>query len=317
MIREPLVEMNKHVEPDIADAADRKEPPPALLYEMVRSFVSMAATLNLSQSVRELNSTRQTVRRHITNLEAAMGLKLFEVDERRYRLTPEGEEALPEAADFLGRGAAWLNGQINRVGHLQRLKARVGEWEFFQEQQPVGLIWDDTSILLRETLRAWCISGGQIENPNFAHVRPFLIVYRQTELGWICVEFGRKSVYVNWFGQEYAQSSIGRTLGQMPAGQAFSNLLNEAFEEVQATQTARLDHVMTRMPRPDPERLVPVAYQRLMLTGFFPDGSPAVMSLIQPVENVRISSMDPAQSSALEPVEPSEFGREDARFEIF
>jgi len=42
---------------------------PPLLYEMVRSFTVLADTLNLSQAVRLLGSTRQTVRRHIAQIE--------------------------------------------------------------------------------------------------------------------------------------------------------------------------------------------------------------------------------------------------------
>ena len=40
-----------------------------LLFEMLRSFTTLARTLNLSHAVEELNSTRQTIRRHISQLE--------------------------------------------------------------------------------------------------------------------------------------------------------------------------------------------------------------------------------------------------------
>ena len=65
------------------DPADSSPAMPALLYEMMRSFVALARTLNLSQAVEALGSTRQTVRRHIAQLEQAMGLSLFEVEQRR------------------------------------------------------------------------------------------------------------------------------------------------------------------------------------------------------------------------------------------
>jgi len=41
------------------------QPSHAILFELLRSFTTLARTLNLSHAVKELRSTRQTVRRHI------------------------------------------------------------------------------------------------------------------------------------------------------------------------------------------------------------------------------------------------------------
>ncbi|MEW9918440.1 LysR family transcriptional regulator [Marimonas sp. MJW-29] len=307
--------MNQTTNIENMAAVAATDAPPALLYEMIRSFVTLASTLNLSHAVHELNSTRQTVRRHISHLEACMGAPLFVVEDRRYQLSALGESMLPSAKDILARGALWLRGQSRFFNGLQQLHASVQDWDFYQQQQPLGNIWTDSSILLRETFRAWTMAGGEIESPLLAHVRPYLIIYRQSELGWICVEFGQKSVYVNWFGQDYARSSIGRPISQMPAGEEFSHLIYAAFEEVQAAQMARLDHVFTRMPRGEAGELTPVAYQRLILSGFFPDRSPAVMSLVVPVDEVHIPGIDLRQMSELGPVDVIELPPEEARFE--
>ena len=61
-----------------------------LLFEMIRSFTTLAKTLNLSHAVSELNSTRQTVRRHIAQLEAVKGETLFTLESRQYHLTEAG-----------------------------------------------------------------------------------------------------------------------------------------------------------------------------------------------------------------------------------
>jgi len=289
--------------------------PPGLLFEMIRSFVTLAEKLNLSHAVRELGSTRQTVRRHISTLEEAMGVPLFFVDERQYFLTVAGENALPDAKDIMARGTTWLRGQSSSIGHLQHLKAQMDGWDFYQQQQPLGRIWEDRSLLLRETFRAWCMAAGEIENPLFAHVRPYLIIYRKTDQDWICVEFGEKSVYVNWFGRDFARSSIGRPIAQLPAGEEFSHLIYQAFDQVQATQSARLDHVFTLMPRAGGGAHAPVAYQRLILNGFFPDRSPAVMSLIMPVDHPVIAGLEPHKLESLHPVVPIPFETSEARFE--
>ena len=317
MICIPMVMMNQATDIRNASVLRANNEPPALLFEMIRSFVTLAATLNLSHAVKDLGSTRQTVRRHISHLEDSMGEPLFLVEDRRYQLSPLGEAVLPSAKDILARGVLWLNGQSRSVGQLQQLHASRDDWDFYQQQQPLGLIWDDSSILLRETFRAWSMAGGEIESPLFAHVRPYLIIYRQSDVGWICVEFGQKSVYVNWFGQDYARSSIGRPISKMPAGEEFSHLIYEAFDEVQAAQMVRLDHVFTRMPRADSEGLAPVAYQRLMLSGFFPDKSSAVMSLVVPVEEVKITGLDLSRVEGLDPVEMIDIPLSEARFERF
>ena len=315
MICLPLDEMNDATNIAKVAALRANNVPPALLFEMVRSFVTLASTLNLSHAVSDLASTRQTVRRHITLLEETMDMSLFIVEDRRYRLSPMGEQVLPSAKDLLARATLWANGQVLDQGYLQHLHAEVEDWVLYQQQQPLGLIWDDPFVLPRETFRAWTMSGGEIESPSFAHVRPYLIIYRQSDVGWICVEFGQKSVYVNWFGQDYARSSIGRTIAQMPAGEEFSNLVYEAFEEVQAGQTVRLDHVYTRMPRGAAQKLAPVAYQRLMLSGFFPDKSPAVMSLVMPVGELKISGLDPQEISGMDALDAVDIPLSEAHFE--
>lgn len=306
--------IKEHPAPAVEENASSK-PPPALLFEMIRSFVTLASTLNLSHAVKDLNSTRQTVRRHISSLETAMGGPLFLVDDRRYQLTALGESVLPDAKDILARGITWLRGQASSHGHLQKLKAHVGDWDFYQQQQPLGAVWKDNHILVRETLRAWAMSSAQIEAETFRHVRPYLIIYRRSEVGWICVEFGEKSVYVNWFGIDFARSSIGRPLSQMPAGEEFSHLIYQAFDEAESKQIARLDHVFTRMPQQPAGTLAPVAYQRLILNAFFPDGSPAVMSLVQPVDEVNIADLDLSGVEGLTKMQPSDFTTEMARFE--
>jgi len=146
-------------------------------------------------------------------------------------------------------------------------------------------------------------------------VRPFLTIYRHSVIVWICVRFGHKSVYLKRFGQDYARSGIGRPFSKMPAGVEFSHLIYEAFDEVQAAQMALLDHVLTHLPRSAADTLVPIAYQRLVLSGAFPDGSPAVMSLVLPVEELNISDLEPSRTSNLGPLEQFEFPPEEAVFE--
>ena len=67
------------------------------MFEMLRSFTTLAETLNLSHAVVLLGSTRQTVRRHIQQLEEMRGEALFEVHDRQYVLTDAGDRSVREA----------------------------------------------------------------------------------------------------------------------------------------------------------------------------------------------------------------------------
>ncbi|MEP1586691.1 MAG: LysR family transcriptional regulator [Tateyamaria sp.] len=286
-----------------------------LLFEMMRSFTTLARTLNLSHAVTELNSTRQTVRRHISQLEVLRGKPLFYVSDRRYELTDEGHAALPEAEALLTRSRAWSRGEMGSYGALQYLQTGRGDWVFYQQQQAMGSIWKDESVLLRETYRAWMMASGEIENQNLAHVRAHLLVFRHAENGWICVEFGERSAYVKWFGHDYARSSVGRPIARLPAGEELGQMLDQSFVDIETAQTARLDHVYTRMPLPHGEKQVTMVYQRLMMAGFFPDGSPAVITLVEPTSNVNIVGLDAEMRKSITDIMPSDFDPKDAFFE--
>ena len=164
----------------------------ALLHEMLRSFTTLAETLNLSRAVRELGSTRQTVRRHIAQLEEAKGVKLFRLEDRQYHLTEEGERALPEALDLLMRGRSWLMGHVSHYDGMLRVYATLPEdRSFWLQQRPMGELWSSKRPLLRECFRAWALSGGELESDLMSHVRPYFMVYRDSPNGWICVGYCR------------------------------------------------------------------------------------------------------------------------------
>ncbi len=288
-VRSPLTQ-------DQADSVPQKaavSTPPALLYEMIRSFTTLARTLNLSHAVTELSSTRQTVRRHISLLEEAIGDKLFDMEGRNYRLTELGVEMLPEAQDLLARGRIWLSGQASHVGNLLRFSHHEQNgWHYHQQQQPLDHIWGARSALLRDTITGWSRAQGHLEADELQAVRPYVLVYRHTENGWICVEIGEKSFYSGWWGWKHARSSIGRNLGKFPGGPEFESLLNQSFEDVMSTGGLRLDEVVTQFPRETGGAPVPLAYQRLLLGGRFPDNSFALITVVDRSEKVRIRGLD-------------------------
>lgn len=293
----------------------------ALLYEMVRSFTTLARTLNLSHAVKELGSTRQTLRRHISILEELKGVELFEVRDRQYHLTEEGSRALPEALDILSRTSSWLMGHVSHYNGMQRIHAVLPDKSsFWLQQQPIGELWMSERSLLRECFRAWALAGGDLESKAMKHVRPFFMVYRNSLNGWICVEIGDLASYVSWYGWATARSSIGRALFGLPGGDEFAHLMVEPFEDASKHQNTRLDHIHTQLRREPDGPHVPLNYRRLLLAGRFPDGSPALISVLDRCYDINITDLGSDELNAMPrdlamPAHPLELLYEQQKYE--
>ena len=274
-----------------------------LLFEMIRSFATLAKTLNLSHAVAELKSTRQTVRRHISQLEEMRGEQLFNVVNRRYELTEAGAAALPAALSLLGHGRLWLRGQMRDVDGLMGMEYidPASGWYYHQQQQPISVAFNGHSELFRAALQCWTESCGKLEHPNMKRVRPFALIYRDTTAGWLCTEVGEKSFYSKWWGWAAARSSVGRSLDQFPFGPELARVMDVPLREVQTTHGLRLDQVVTRVPRSKdgpPEHLV---FERLLLGCQMPDESFALMVVVDRPDRIRVKGLT---QSSLEEMTP-------------
>lgn len=264
-----------------------------LLFEMLRSFTTLAHTLNLSHAVDDLNSTRQTVRRHIAQLEELRGEALFVVVNRRYELTPAGEAALPSALSLLGHGRLWLKGQIKDVDGLMGMSyTDKSGWYYHQQQQPISIAWSNPSGLFRAAIQSWGEAQGALEHPRIARVRPYALIYRDTAAGWICTEVGEKSFYSRWWGWAAARSSVGRSLDQFPFGPELARVMDVPLREVQTTRGMRLDQVVTRIPRRPGEAPEHLVFERLLLGCHMPDGSFALMVVVDRPDTIRVAGLD-------------------------
>ncbi|WP_299412974.1 LysR family transcriptional regulator [uncultured Sulfitobacter sp.] len=284
--------MNQTVK--IEDLVQSSTITPSLLYEMMRSFSGLAETLNLSQAVEELGSTRQTVRRHIAQLEEAMGFKLFDVQQRRYVLTDRGARALAPARVLLDQGSVWYRGQFEHVAGMLKFSFDDGNgWMYHQQEQPISMVWSCKSDLLRVSLQSWAAAGGQLESPHMEKIRPHLVAYRDNAEGWICVEVGEQSFYSIWFGWAQARSSVGRSLNQFPGGSAVASLADAPFQAIGMGHGIRVDQVVTRLPLGgDENQMELIAFDRLLMGVQLPDGSPAIVSVVDRACEIRISGLN-------------------------
>ena len=271
-----------------------------ILFEMLRSFVTLARTLNLSQAVRELNSTRQTVRRHIDILEKARGEKLFELKDRHYQLTETGKRAIPEAEIILARGNAWLSGQLEMADNLQTItidnhKSNPEEPILYSQQHKLNTIWQHGTPLLRHGIESWVNARAEIENEAFAAVRPYWIIFRRLGDKWFCVEIGEQSALASWFGWTWTKSAIGRIWEETPVGPELGDHILRDYDWVVNTGGARLDHQYRHVPREENGPAIAISFQRLLLACKFPDGSSGLVTLSDRTRQIDIPALDTSQ----------------------
>ncbi|MEO0390290.1 MAG: LysR family transcriptional regulator [Pseudomonadota bacterium] len=272
-----------------------------LLFEMLRSFTALAAHLNLSQAVEELGSTRQTVRRHIALLEEAKGSPLFEVRDRQYQLTDAANKALPEAHALLARGRAWLSSEAGFEHGMLHIAKDEGDWRFFLQQQPLSNMWQNGTPFLQTCIQAWAEAQGNIEHPAFEKIRPYVMVFRPYEKDWVCTEVGKQSSYASWFGWEWQKSAVGRKLGALPGGPVIAAVMMDAFNEIKAHNGLRLDHVHTTVARSENEPMMPLSYMRLLLGARYPDGSFALVNIIERTNDIQIEQMPDKYNRCMDP----------------
>lgn len=264
----------------------------SILFELLRSFTTLARTLNLSHAVAELNSTRQTVRRHVSLLEKMLGEDLFELRNRQYHLTESGVRVLPEAEDLLARAQGWVSGQTRLVnGLFAATYTTHPDFDYFQQCHPISAAFQSSSFLIREGVAAWANAAGELEHPAMQGIRDYLLVYRYFSDNWVLAEIGPESSYASWFGWVTARSNVGVPLTKMPFGSIVGHLIEMPFREVAKSHGLWFDHVHTQVKRTPDGPFVPISYQRLLMGCRFPDSSFALVTLIDRTHDIVIEGL--------------------------
>lgn len=236
--------------------------------------------------------SRQTVRRHLNDLEELRGEVLLDFNERKYRLTEAGQQALLEAEILLQKAEAWVSKESGSVNGLLKVSLELdGKTPFHAQRHPLSRIWKSAPPLIQEGVRAWGASDFMLEAPAIQKIRPYLIVYRKNRGDWICTEVGEHSSYVSWLGWTWAKSAIGASFESDPVGNTADTFVLEAYETVVRTGGIWYDHISTRLVRDDVEKTVPVNYQRLVFCCLFPNGEPAVASLVARTNMIEIDGL--------------------------
>lgn len=269
---------------------------------MVRAFVCLSRHLNLSKTCNELNTTRQTVRRHITDLEVIFGEPLFEVVERQYHLTAHGHGLLDEAKSLLLRFDSWAGQsslKMNTSGGLEKLQYTDADGNVFHSQQhPVSQIALKGLPIMKTAFAAWAKAETQIEHEAMDKIRRYAVIFRKGPTDWVFVHVGKESAYERWFGWARSRSAIGKLMSDHNLGDEYDEFSGGAYSRIYDEGGVRLDHISAHLPKDggEPQH---GSFQRLLLGGVFPDGTPGLILISAITEQIDIDALEEADRPRL------------------
>ncbi|MEP2030145.1 MAG: LysR family transcriptional regulator [Paracoccaceae bacterium] len=264
---------------------------------MLRAFVCMSRNLNLSRTCLELGATRQTVRRHLTDLERIKGEPLFLVTDRQYQLTPFGKESLDGAKSLLLHFDTWAGQsslKMNSSSGLQKLQYTDSDGRVYHSQQhPVSQIAFEGLPVMKKAFVGWGNAETQIEHKAMDDIWPYMVLFRKGPLGWVFVHVGKESAYARWFGWAWSRSAIGKLISDDNVGDEYNEFSLGAYSRIYDEGGVRLDHIFAHLQK-DGGELQPVTFQRLLLGGVFPDGTPGLIVLAALTEKIEIEAVEDA-----------------------
>lgn len=269
---------------------------------MVRAFVCLSRHLNLSKACSELNTTRQTVRRHITDLEAIFDAPLFEVVDRQYQLTSHGDELLDEAKALLLRLDSWAGQSFLKRNYsegLEKLEYTDADGNVFHSQQhPVSQIALKGLPIMKKAFVAWGNAETRIEHESMDEIRPYTVIFRKGPAGWVFVHVGKESAYARWFGWAWSRSAIGKVMNDHNFSDEYKEFSRGAYSRIYDEGGVRFDHISAHLPK-DGGAPQPGTFQRLLLGCVFPDGTPGLILLAAITEQIEIDALEDADRPRL------------------
>ena len=259
---------------------------------MLQSFVVLARTQNLSTTVETLDVSRQTIRRHVAELEQRAGEPLFDTTNRQYRLTDRGQKLMGDAEMLLERSVACINNTIASPFDLLGTEIFIDEvsWLYAQQHSLID-VWSAAPPIIQRGFEAWNQAKGRLDSPAFDQIRPYILVYRRYREEWLIVEVGDQSAYCTWLGKSTAKSELGRGLDLGEKFQPLVEYWRKPYNAVLGTGGAWYEHISVSVPRKLGGEPVPVNYQRLLVACKFPDDQPAIVVFAARTDKCDIPAM--------------------------
>ncbi len=260
--------------------------------EMLRSLTIVGREPNLSRAARGAGLARHTLRRHIKSLETMTGHTYLRLDGTEYSLTDAGRGAVAFAQKILGFCERFASAEANVLGGLTHASMLINEGWFHTQQHPVNRVFTEPNELLASGLGCWADSRGKLESAPMDRIRDRLVVMRPQAGQWICVDIGARSALADLLGWEKVKSVVGQPMMETAAGSTADRLLSDPLDHVLIFGGVWHDHVSARFPAATDKSQEPINYQRLIFSCSFPDGSPAIASLVHRTNDIEIAGVE-------------------------
>jgi hypothetical protein len=261
---------------------------PTISFAMLRSFVELGTSLNLTSTVSRLGVSRQTIRRHIRDLELILQLQLFETGVKTYQLTEQGREFLAESSRLMDHVQDVMSGVLCASRHAHDVTFNPeGERYYLSKQHSLMDCSNSNCHLIRHGFASWMSSRGQLSSDELERLMPFLAIYRYQRDGWVYMHVGEQSSLATWLGPVWARSEIGTFVHDDAVANPSDRFVFDAYKSVFVTGSPRLDHVATVIPVSREGEMQPINYQRLTMVGVLPDGTHVLLVL-----SVRTNEID-------------------------
>lgn len=166
----------------MTELPDSRRKTPLIELRLWRQFVTLSEELHFGRAAQQLNMTQPPLTQAIAQLEAVLGLKLFDRTKRSVQLTAAGSALVPEVRDLLARAQALpayaRAAASGEVGQLRlAFVSTVGfsllpQWvRTFRERFPraaLELIEATGDVQLQLLARGEVDAGFMLHSPGFA-----------------------------------------------------------------------------------------------------------------------------------------------------
>ncbi|MEM9734276.1 MAG: LysR family transcriptional regulator [Pseudomonadota bacterium] len=250
--------------------------------QLIEAFAAFGETLNVTHAADKLKISRPTMLRRLRTLEKLCGGAIIDKsDPNRFRMTEFGEAWLGEAMTWLEQGDALRSHGFARLTGLMSAQSGDGKEPFYAQQHALKNVWTHGVALFDAAMTAWTDAKGKADSPLLAEARAVSILSRLNGQAFVIVEIGKKAPMVEWLGEAWCLSSIGKPLSATPMSSAADRFVTHAYRQALKTGSPWYDHVSADLPRAALGRIQRANYRRLILPVEFPDGSPAIMSIVE------------------------------------
>lgn len=245
-----------------------------LLYGYVRSFVRLAYLGDVREAALQLGTTRQSIKRHVLELENLLEAQLFETIGATSRLTNMGALWLPRAQEFFELAGAFLN----RKGSNQA--------QYRSTQLPLRMLLRDpsNSELLRSFALSWMQDGQSTRSRCYSSYKDHCILYERVAGSWQSREIGKNSAFSKRFGPNITKKSEKKKLSEMQTGSDLHDEISLLLDGVYTRGGLHFSEVACNLYNSAGTQREPVLYQRLLAELTDQDDRPVVASIIQLID---------------------------------